>query len=129
MIKSLPLVAVLAFALALAGCKKDHETLAKDMVGKFQEMANVLKTVKDKDSANAAAPRVKGIVTDLQEIKKQDDALGKPSAETDKKIKAEYEKPVMDAVGDIMKEGMRIQMAGLMTPELQAAMQDMGKIK
>jgi hypothetical protein len=129
MIKSLPLVAVLAFALALTGCKKDHETLAKNMTGKFQDMANVLKTVKDKDSANAAAPKVKGIVADMKEIKKEADALGKPSAETDKKIKADYEKPIMDAVGEIMKEGMRIQLAGLMTPDLQAAIQDMGTIK
>src|SRR5206468_217056 len=107
----------------------DHETLTKDMVGKMQDMANTLKTVKDKDSANAAAPKVKGIAADMKELKKQADALGKPSAETDKKIRNDYEKPMMDALGDLMREGMRIQVAGLMTPDLQAAMKDMSDMK
>jgi hypothetical protein len=129
MIKPLPLAALLAFALVLTGCKKDHETIVKDTVGKMQELANVLKTVKDKDSANAAATKVKGITSDLKELKKQADALGKPSDATDKQLKKDYEKPMMDAVGQLMQEGMRIQMAGLMTPDLQAAMKDMSSIK
>jgi biopolymer transport protein ExbB/TolQ len=124
MLRSIPLVAVVAFALVATGCKKSHEGVAKDMVAKLQEMVNVLKTVKDKDSASAAAPKLKAISADMKELKKQADALGKPSEADEKKMKADLQKPMMEAMGDMMKEMMRIQMAGITSPDFEAAMKE-----
>jgi hypothetical protein len=126
--RSVSIAAVLVFALVLTGCKDDHDAIAKKGVAKMQELADTMKTVKDEASSKAAATKVKSITADLQELKKKEEALPKITAEQKKKLEDTYTKPMETAIGEMMKESMRIAMnPTLMTPELKAAMEDLGK--
>lgn len=126
-VRSLTLPAVLAFSLVfLAGCKDDHESLMKGMIGKMNDLTAALKTVTDEASSKAAAPKVKSIATDMQELQKKAEALGKPSADEDKRLQEKYEKQLQEAMGGFMGEAMRIGMnPKLMTPELKSALDSM----
>lgn len=114
--------------LVLSGCKDDHESLLKDSIGKMNDMTAALKSVKDKDSSKAAAPKLKSIGEDMAALKKKMEALPKPSADEDKKLKDKYEPQLQAALKGFMDEAMRIGMnPTLMTPELQDAMTSMEK--
>lgn len=114
--------------LMVSGCKDDHESLIKDSIGKMNDLTAALKSVKDKDSSKAAAPKVKAIGEDMAAIKKKMDALGKPAADEDKKLEAKYKSQLEEALKGFMGEAMRIGMnPALMTPELEAAMSGLDK--
>jgi hypothetical protein len=123
--------AVLVFSLVfVAGCKDDHETVGKKMIDKMTDLTAALKDVKDEASSKAAAPKVKSIATDIQELQKKADALPKLSADEQKKLEDKYAKPMGEAMQGFMGEAMRIGFnPKLMTPELKAALDEMDKGK
>src|SRR4051794_25669317 len=92
MTRALSLAAVLSLALFAAGCKDDHEALAKKAVGKLNDLASTLATVKDQASSKAAAPKVKSIIDDVVELKKKEEALPKLSADEKKKLDEAHKK-------------------------------------
>jgi hypothetical protein len=95
----------------------------------MQEMADVLKTVKDESSAKAAAPKIKALSADLKEIQKKMEAM-KPSEAEQKRLAEAHMKPMMEAMGQLVQESMRIGMdPKLQTPEIQAALKQMEDVK
>jgi hypothetical protein len=129
MARALSLAAVLSLALFAAGCKDDHESLMKKNVSKMQEALDVLKGVKDKASADAAATKLKAIGEDVKEIQKKMAALPQPTEAEAKKMLESSEssfKKAWDLGIEIAKEQMRIVTSGLMTPNLESAVSGMG---
>jgi hypothetical protein len=130
MVRALSLAAVLSLALIATGCKDDYDSVMKKTIDKMNELNTALASVKDAASSKAAAPKVKSITEDLQELKKKADAMPKPSADQEKKLKETHEKQLNETMGKLMGEMMRIGMnPSLMTPELQEALKGMEKIK
>jgi flagellar biosynthesis/type III secretory pathway protein FliH len=114
----------------LGGCKTDHEAVMKKSVGKMEEMVGVLKSVQDEASSRAAAPKIKAIAKDMQDLKKEADALGEPSQAEQQRLKTAYNDRIQRASAEGAKEGLRIAMnPKLMTPELKDALNAMGNIK
>ena len=116
-------VCLLALFL-LAGCdsRSPHEAIADDMVAKMRQMVDVMKGVKDEDSAKAAKPKVQALAKELDELKAKSDKLGKPSPETEKKLKEKHEKEVEQLTGDLLKEMMRVGMDPKLAPHMQDVM-------
>jgi hypothetical protein len=121
--RSASLVGFLAVFL-LAGCdsRSPHEAIADDMVGKMRQMVDVMKGVKDEDSAKSAKPRVQALAKELDELKAKSDKLGKPSPETEKRLKEKHEKEVEQLTGDLLKEMMRVGMDPKLAPHMQDVM-------
>jgi len=89
------LALVLVSSLFLAGCSSPEE----ETVDVLNEIADTLATIKDKESAQAAAPKLK--------------ELGERGKELDKEVKAddvsdEVKKAGIEAAARIQKELMRI---------------------
>jgi hypothetical protein len=117
----------IALCVVLAGCdSKDPDAIAGKTVDKLEEMVNVLKGIKDEASSKAAAQKIKSIVQDLRELKKEGDAAGKISQAKEQQMKAKYQDRIQKAATDMRSEGMRIGMnPKLATPELMEAMREM----
>jgi outer membrane murein-binding lipoprotein Lpp len=112
---------LLAVALLLSGCGDSHDDVMKDSVAKMNEMTDVMKSVTDKASAHAAAPKLKQISTDMKSLKAREDKLGKPSDAEKKQLEEKYKKDLETAMGNFMKETFRVAMLG---PDVQAELQD-----
>ena len=120
--RKLSLVSVFALALLVAGCKSDEEKAISGSIDKMNEMTNVLKTIKDTDSAKAAAPTLQAIAKDLKEYQTKMKSMP-PSEAEDKKLKEKYEAPMKEAMNNFMQEMMRVGMnPSLITPEVQEAL-------
>jgi len=127
--RKLSLVAIMSLSFLMAGCKSDAETVISDMISKMNEITAVLKSITDANSSKAAAPKLKGLVDDLQKIKNKADTVKGTKAESDR-LQAKYEKQLTDAMTAFQAESMRIATnPSLMTPELQGAFQSMSMLK
>jgi hypothetical protein len=124
MSRALSVTAVLSLALILAGCKDDFESLTSKLASKTEQAVDVLKGVKDKASADAAVTKLKALNEEVNELEKKLSALPQPKAEDMEKTLKAAEPSMKKATAAAMemgKEAFRIQSAGLMTPELQSA--------
>jgi hypothetical protein len=103
-----------AAALLVAGaCSKGgggYEGTMQKMLGQLNELSSVLEGVKDEASAKAAKPKLQKIGAEMQELKKQVDAMKKPTKEEEDALKKKYEPQMKDAVAKLMKESMRVAM-------------------
>ena len=122
---------VLAIVFVLGGgCgKPTHESLAKDMMAKMQEFADVLKTVKDESSAKSGATKIQAIVADMQKLRKQADELGKPTKEAEAEMEKKHLDEMTKIQGEIVKEMMRIALDPKLAEPIQKAAADFEKVK
>jgi hypothetical protein len=110
---------VLTLAIGLAGCKSEAEKQISDITDKQKDMANVLKSVKDKDSAKAANVKLKGIAADLaatfEKMKKTN-----PSQAEQKRLMEKFKTDQEQTGKDIQAELARISQ----NPELRAELME-----
>ena len=124
------LSAVVAMVFVLGGCgKPTHESLAKDMMAKMQEFADVLKTVKDESSAKSGATKIQTIATDMQKLRKQAEDLGQPTKEAEAEMTKKHSADMTKIQGEIMKEMMRIGGDPKLSEPIQKAMAGLEKMK
>ena len=91
----------------LSGCGGGgRDGLMKDALGVMDEMATVLEKSKNADEAK---PKLEGLLAKMKEIKKKDDAMGKPTQSEEEALKKKYE-PEMKKVQGRLEAGMK-QMA------------------
>jgi hypothetical protein len=127
--RKLSLVAIMSLSLLMAGCKADAEAVLADTIAKMNEITALLKTVTDQNSSKAAAPKLKALVDDLQNIKQRDDKLRLSEAEK-KRILEKYKTQTDDMMTALKSESMRIQAnPTLQTLELQDALKSMARLK
>ena len=118
------LCACVVFALVACGCdsKPTHESVTKERIDKVQELADVLKTIKDEASFEAAKPKLEKLKKEVDELKKKTDALGKPPPEVVKKLEEKYQKDLEKAQGELLAQMMRIGADPKIAPRLKDAM-------
>jgi archaellum component FlaC len=109
-----------AFALAAAGCgggKIDsHDEAFDALMDNIGERTEIIKTVKDKRSAEAAKPKLEALNKRMKDIESQAEKLGDPPADA----QAKYMQRMMEATGKLMQA-----MQGLPDdPEVQRIIMD-----
>ena len=110
---------------ALSGCGKDnYESLRKQQVATVKEAADLLATIKDKETAEKAKPRLKQLGDRWRDLQKRMDALPSPSAEEEARTKRLYEDEFNGARGRFLAESIRVAFV----PGGKEALQEMGEI-
>ncbi|MFW5839501.1 MAG: hypothetical protein ACOCZE_02875 [Planctomycetota bacterium] len=116
--------AILALAaglvLTVGGCSKDHEDVVEEQIELMNKTADVLATIKDKESAQAAKDDLEELGEKMKELKAEMDEMDEPSEEEEKALKEKYGKEMEKAGGRLIEQVMRIAM----NPELQKALGD-----
>lgn len=109
---------------ATAGCAGDpFEVTAADTVAAIKEYADVLSTVKDRASAEAARSQLEAAVEKMQSVHKRRQALGTPTPEQDAAVKQKYGTEL-----DAQSKRMSAQMRRLsMDKETAEALEDIWK--
>jgi hypothetical protein len=104
-------IATAVVALALIGCdsKSPREKLGVKMMDTMQEYVDVLKTVKDESSLNAAKSKIADINKRMEAMGDEASKMGSQSAEEEKAMKEKYGAKMDAVVADMGKEMMRIQ--------------------
>src|SRR5262249_18264667 len=72
-------LALLFVAAGSSYAADTHEALFKEVLASGKELLAVVKTVKDADTAKAAAPKVKKAMETMDDLKKRGDKLGPPT--------------------------------------------------
>lgn len=122
--------AVVAMAMILGGCgKPTHESLAKEMLAKMQQFADILKSVTDESSAKSGATKIQNLAGEMQALKKQVDEIGKPTKDVDAAIEKKFSADMTRIQGEITKEMMRIMPNPKLSEPIQKAMADIAKVK
>src|SRR5262245_39463770 len=97
------------FLVTLSGCKDSHESLIKEMIAAFNDAADILATIKDKASADAAKPKLKKLGDKIRDIEARMDKLGKPKSKDQKeKVNQLIEKDFVAACDRLATELARI---------------------
>jgi hypothetical protein len=93
----------LGLVFAAVGCGgSKHEKVVKGLIDQLNELGDALESVKDKESAKAAAVRINKVCDRLKELAKEYEDLPKPSKAEDERLKKKYE-------GDLKKAAERVQ--------------------
>jgi hypothetical protein len=112
-------LAALLLCLNLFGCKNDADKQMSDVTEKQKEMVNVLRSVKDKDSAKAANEKLKAIAKDMADILEQSKKTSVSQAEQ-KRIVDKYKPEQEQAQKDMQAEMLRVM-------QIPGAMQEMAE--
>ncbi|MCI0464647.1 MAG: hypothetical protein L0Z62_47585 [Gemmataceae bacterium] len=89
--------------------KDTYDSLVKETIDTLKQTVVVLKSVKDKQSAGEATPKLKKLGGQLQDVRKRLDRLGKPSAEQQAELQKKYGKELTDGLGALRLEAVRVQ--------------------
>jgi len=100
-------VTVLGLVLCLPGCKSKQEQVADQMIDVMQDIANALKTVKDKESAEAAATQIKDLAKKGSEIGKEYKELEKAMSKEERKKMDETYEPKVEEIGKQIEAEMK----------------------
>ena len=117
--RSIALLGVLIPCFLVSGFGGDsHESIRKETIKAMNEMCDILGSIKDKASAEAAKSKMEKLSERMQDLKKRADKLGEPSAEVksalEKKYKAELEQVGQRFVKEVfrmatMEDGQGLQ--------------------
>jgi uncharacterized lipoprotein YehR (DUF1307 family) len=80
----------LGLVFAVSGCGDSHESLTKDAIKLTNEMADVLESIKDKDSAEKAKPKLEKLAEKFKDLKKRMDKIGKPDKAKEEALEKKY---------------------------------------
>lgn len=95
--------------VALNGCgKESFESVRKQQTATVKEAADLLGTIKDKETAEKAKPRLKQLGERWRDLQKRMDALPSPSAEEEARTKRLYEDEFEGAKTRFAKEYFRV---------------------
>lgn len=124
-----PLTALLLLLTAcvlLPGCGgDDHEAVTKDMLGVMTEFNQVMETVTDTKSAEAAVPKLTKIGKQMEAIQKRMDSLEDEPAETGDAIRAKYQQQIDTQATAMVGHIMRLESNPEIKAVLDEAMKDL----
>ena len=90
--------------LLIVGCATDtHESLMKDMISTFDEIAEIMEAVTDDPSADAAISKLKKISKKMRDVKTRTEELGDLDEATQKDLAEKYESQMKKAFGRYIK--------------------------
>jgi uncharacterized protein (TIGR03066 family) len=76
--------------LALESSSAGHDAVAKDMIKALSELSDVLESVKDRDTARAAAPKIEAGAEKLEAVARRGEKLKEPSKEEQERLMKKY---------------------------------------
>lgn len=115
-------LALMAAALFLTACGGDsHEEAVEGLADIMQEMVDVMKDVKDVDSAKAAGQEITEVSKRANELLKDMKEIEAPDEETAKAIKEKFEPRFKEIKKELMTEMGRIMQLG---PEVIKALDE-----
>ena len=124
----LKLLAIVLTAFLIVSCADSKDKVADDAVSNLEELADVIVTIKDKASAEAAKPKIESIAKEFEAIEERIKKLGLDT----KKFKEDYKndealKARVKAIEDKFKKAF---MTILTNKEIQEVLNEtMNKIK
>jgi uncharacterized coiled-coil DUF342 family protein len=121
----LSLAIALCTAVVIIGCesKSDHEAITDEMVAKLREMVDVVKGIKDEQSAQAARPKMVALKKDTDALKAKADQMGNASPAAERRIKEKHEKELRRLNEEMQVELMRIIQDPNIAPHMREAVQ------
>jgi hypothetical protein len=97
-----------AVVLCATGCGDSHEAIAREMLSAQQELCQILESVQDDASAQAAVPRVKAIADRLERLSRRSDTLGPAPAEIREALRVKYQQDIRDTSLAVRQQFARI---------------------
>ena len=119
--KVLSRAALLALVVALPGCKSKAESITEEMLGCVEDLTAELEKIKDKDSAEKAAPKLKELGRKVQEITERRKKI-EVTEDEKKKLEEKYGQRVKKADGKMIVELKRVGVLGIGSKEVQEAL-------
>jgi uncharacterized lipoprotein YajG len=99
----------LASVLLLAGCASDDaESLVKQTIAAMDETGQVMATVKDEPSAQAAVPRLKALAERRKKIEEKMAAVKTPPAAEQAELQKKYAARLTEVTTQLMQQAMRV---------------------
>jgi len=123
---SLSLMLVTLFA----GCSKDsHEKVAQDMVVNMTQLRDLLKSVTDMNTSQAAVKKIPLLEENMLRFQERYNTLGKPPKELGDDLNAKYKPQLLTLGQEVSAELMRIHGLGteISLPIEQAMKNTVGK--
>jgi cytochrome c556 len=120
----LALALVFSLFLGVSGCKRNHESVIKDSMTSMKELVDVLKNVKDEDSAKAAVSKIESIAKDMKALSEEAKKMGEPSKEVNADLEKKYKADMEKITNDLSKEMMRIMMNDKLAGPISKAMSE-----
>jgi hypothetical protein len=111
MIKRLTIAAMLLSLTLMIGCgpSDPHERVIEDAIDCWEKTIEILVTVTDKASAEAAKPKLEAIEKRIRTLAKQEDEVGKPDEAKRKALAGKYEERVQGVLMKTVKEMTRVR--------------------
>lgn len=101
-------VLAVGFVFAGGATQEQYEKLLSEAVKQINATADVLASVKDKASAEAAKAKLKDIGGKLKSIQTEGDKLGKPDPKIEGELKGKYKDKLESAAKRIIAESIRV---------------------
>ncbi len=103
------LMGLLALVVVIGGCGGDkYDRAAREMIDCMKDMNSVLDGVKDKESAEAAKPKMEKIAKRMEALGKRAKEMDKPPKEREDELKKKYDKEMKEVMGNMMKNMTRL---------------------
>ncbi len=127
------IVAGFVFACVLAGFSgcggsSNAEDATKQMLSAMNDISGALESVKDKETAKAAAPKLEAAVARLQEVKKKAEGIKTTKAE-DEKLQKEYMPKILEATTRMQTAGLNAGLKCGAEPTFMKAIEKMKNLK
>lgn len=84
--KRIPIFLLLGLLCGCGGAYGKHAAFEKEVIQALNDLADVLESVKDKDSSKAAADKIENVSDRMEKLKKRGDALPKLTKEEEEKL-------------------------------------------
>ena len=122
---TLSLLVPLLIAAITFGCDRgeNHEAVADAQVATLRKLVDVVKGIKDEESAKAARPKLLALKKETDELKAKADKLGAVSAATDRRMTEKHEKELQRLQSEMQVEMMRIIQDPNLAPHAREAFQ------
>ena len=89
----------------------EYTHLAKDVMSVITDLTTVLETVKDKASADAAAPQLSGITARMLELQRKAEGMPRPSNEVEQLVRGSINvQEIQQLVNDFLNTFIQIAM-------------------
>lgn len=118
-------LALLLVLLLVTGCGDSPESLTRDSIATLNEVADVLATVKDRRTADAARPTLRQLGERWRDLQKRAGAVKQPTAGESKALQERYRPEMEAAMKRYFAEVQRL----LQVPGGPEALRELGEVK
>lgn len=112
--------------MVLTGCKSKEDKLMEESMDTMEELASVMETIKDADSAKAAKPKLEKLFKRLEELGNEGKALNL-SKEEQEALEKKHKERMEKVSKEFLKQMLRVMMNPKVAGELGDVMENAPK--